>query len=103
LILLRWRPRRLLLVASIGAFGVALPPLALAGPRLSAYDALGSWVLVPIGSALAGPVGDAIGVRSRFLGAAAIVLAAPALVLVSRDVRSLTRRSTEAGVASLAV
>jgi MFS family permease len=32
LVLLRWRPRRLLLVASVGAFGIALLPLSLAEP-----------------------------------------------------------------------
>jgi len=130
LLLLRWRPRRLLLVATFGAFAIALPCLALARPlalpavlvfafgagcgaqifgvlwgtavqqeipqerlsRISSYDALGSWVLMPIGFAIAGPVAAAIGDRATFLGAAATVIVASALVLLSRDVRTLERR-----------
>ena len=129
LVLLRWRPRRLLLVATFGAFGIALPPLALAGPlpllgvmtfafaaglctqvfgvlwgtatqqeipqeklsRLTSYDALGSWVLMPIGFAVAGPLAAVIGDRATFLAAAAIVVIASSLVLVSREVRTLER------------
>jgi MFS family permease len=131
LLLLRWRPRRLLLVATFGAFGIALPCLALAGPlpllavllfafaagcsmeifgvlwgtalqqeipqerlsRVSSYDALGSWVLMPLGFAIAGPIAAAIGDRATFLGAAAIVIVASTLVLFSRDVRTLERRT----------
>lgn len=130
LVLLRWRPRRLLLVATFAAFGIALPPLALAGPlsfpavlgcafaggicmeifgvmwatamqqeippeklsRLSSYDALGSWALVPLGLIAAGPVAAAIGTRTTFIGAAAVVVGSTALVLISRDVRTLERR-----------
>ena len=130
LVLLRWRPRRLLLVATFGAFGIALPPLALAGPlpllgvmaltfaaglctqvfgvlwgtatqqeipeeklsRLTSYDALGSWALMPIGFAVAGPLAAAVGDRATFLAAAAIVVVASSLVLLSREVRTLERR-----------
>ena len=130
LVLLRWRPRHLLLVATFAAFGIALPPLALAGPlpfpavlgcafaggmcmevfgvlwgtamqqeippeklsRLSSYDALGSWVLTPLGLAAAGPVAAIIGARTTFIGAAAIVVTSTAMVLLSRDVRTLQRR-----------
>jgi MFS family permease len=130
LVLLRWRPRRLLLVATFAAFGIALPPLALAGPlsfpavlgcafaggicmeifgvmwatamqqeippeklsRLSSYDALGSWALVPLGLVAAGPVAAVIGTRTTFIGAAAVVVGSTALVLISRDVRTLERR-----------
>jgi MFS family permease len=131
LLLLRWRPRRLLLVATFGAFGIALPCLALARPlplpavlvfafaagcgmqifgvlwgtavqqeipqerlsRISSYDALGSWVLMPLGFAIAGPVAATIGDRATFIGAAAIVIIASTLVLLSRDVRTLERRA----------
>jgi MFS family permease len=131
LVLLRWKPRRLLLVATCGAFGIALPSLALARPlpllavllcafaagvcieifgvlwgtaiqqeipqdklsRVSSYDALGSWVLMPLGFAAAGPVAAAIGYRATFIGAAAVVVVASALVLGSRDVRTLERHT----------
>jgi MFS family permease len=130
LVLLRWKPRRLLRTATFGAFGLALPLIALARPaplaivivaafasgylteifgvlwdttyqqqipheklsRLSAYDAIGSWALMPLGYAVAGPVGAAAGTRATFIGGAVIVVTATALVLLSRDVRTLERR-----------
>jgi MFS family permease len=130
LVLLHWRPRRLLRTATFGSFGLALPLFALARPeplvvvivaafasgymseifgvlwdttyqqeipadklsRLSAYDAIGSWALMPLGFAVAGPVGAAVGNRATFLGAGTMVVAATGLVLLSRDVRRLERR-----------
>jgi MFS family permease len=62
--------------------------------RLSAYDALGSWVLMPIGFALAGPISAAVGNGATFLGCAALVVAATGLTFLSRDVRTLERRAT---------
>jgi hypothetical protein len=61
--------------------------------RLSAYDAIGSWALMPLGFAVAGPVGAAVGNRATFIGAGTIVVIASALVFLSRDVRTLERRS----------
>ena len=52
--------------------------------RLSAYDAIGSWALMPLGFAVAGPVGAAVGTRATFIGAAVIVVIATSLVLLSR-------------------
>ena len=133
LVLLRWLPRRILRTATFGAFGLALPLIALARPeplvivvvtafasgylveifgvlwdttyqqeipleklsRLSAYDAIGSWALMPLGFAVAGPVGAAVGTRASFIGAAVIVVLATALVLLSRDVRTLERRAEQ--------
>lgn len=42
--------------------------------RVSSYDALGSFVLIPLGLAAAGPVAEAVGTRPTILGAAAISL-----------------------------
>ena len=130
IVLLRWRPRRILRTATFGAFGLALPLIALARPeslvlvlvaafasgylveifgvlwdttyqqeiphdklsRLSSYDAIGSWALMPLGFAVAGPVGAAVGTRASFIGAAVIVVVATSLVLLCRDVRTLERR-----------
>jgi MFS family permease len=132
LVMLRWRPRRILRVATYSVFSIALVLLALAGPaplpvviaasfltgfgieifgvlwdtamqqeipqeklsRLYSYDALGSWVLMPIGMIVAGPLGDAIGERATFLGAAVLVVVSTAAVLLSRDVRTLERRTS---------
>jgi MFS family permease len=128
--MLRWRPRRILRVATFAAFGIAIVLVALIGPaplpvvigaafltgycmeifgvlwdtavqqeipqeklsRISSYDALGSWVLMPIGYIVAGPVAAAAGVRATFIGSAVLVVVATALVLLSRDVRTLERR-----------
>ena len=60
--------------------------------RVSSYDALGSWVLVPAGLIVAGPVAAAIGTRQTLLAAAAIVIGATAATLLSHDVRTLRRR-----------
>jgi hypothetical protein len=132
-LMLRWRPRRILLTATVAVFAFALPLLALAGPapvaiivaaafasgfcseifgvlwdttyqqeiprnllsRVSAYDALGSWVLMPVGFAVAGPVAAAMGNRPTLIGAAAIVVVATALTLGVHDVRTLERRDVE--------
>ena len=60
--------------------------------RLSAYDALGSWVLMPIGFAVAGPVAVLVGNRATFLGAAVLITGVTALAFLSRGVRTLERR-----------
>jgi len=130
LILLRFRPHRILLAATLG-FLLTIPfllalavPLPLAGvvaaaaiagigaetfgilwdtamqqeipeeklSRVYSYDALGSFVLIPLGLATAGPVAEAIGTRPTILGAAAISLTATLAVLFVRDVRTITRR-----------
>ena len=131
LLLLRLRPRRLLLVATLG-FLLTIPfLLALSAPaaavvvvaaaavagigteifgvlwettlqqeisqeklsRVSAYDALGSFVLIPLGVAVAGPVAQAIGTRQTILGAAALSLTVTLAVLLVRDVRTIERRA----------
>ena len=130
LILLRFRPQRLLLAATLG-FLLTLPfllvlsvPTALVGvlagaalagigielfgilwdttlqqeipqeklSRVSSYDALGSFALIPLGLAAAGPIAQAIGTRETMLGAAAVSLTATLAVLLVRDVRTIERR-----------
>jgi hypothetical protein len=60
--------------------------------RLSAFDALGSIGLTPLGLAAVGPVAVVIGIRATFLGSAALIVVATGLVLLSRDVRTLERK-----------
>jgi MFS family permease len=129
LLMLRWRPRRILRVATYGAFSLVLILIAMAIPaplpivvaaafltgfgveifgvlwdtavmqeipqemlsRISSYDALGSWVLMPLGFIAAGPLADAIGIRATFIAAAVLTVVATGLVLLSRDVRTLER------------
>jgi MFS family permease len=63
--------------------------------RVSAYDALGSLVLVPIGLSLAGPVADAIGLTEALWLAAILGTASTLIGLTARDVRDLRRREEE--------
>jgi MFS family permease len=133
LLLLRLRPRRLLLTGTL-AFLLTIPfPLGLAGPlpvaalillaatagigleifgimwdttmqqeipqeklsRVYSYDALGSFVLIPLGVAIVGPVSELIGTRATILGAAAISLTATLAVLLVCDVRTIERKGSE--------
>ena len=60
--------------------------------RAYSYDALGSFVAMPVGQLAYGPLGDAIGYRELFLGSGAVYAVVVALVLCSRSVRRLPRR-----------
>jgi hypothetical protein len=53
------------------------------------YDALGSFLAIPLGEVSAGPVARAIGTGPALLGAAGIVAVAVAGTLLSRQVRTL--------------
>ena len=57
--------------------------------RVSAYDALGSTMGMPVGALVAGPLAARIGVSATQYGAAAITLVASALALIPRDVRTM--------------
>jgi MFS family permease len=127
---LRYRPDRLLLVATLAVFPMVVPVLLLSVPaaawtiavaafvagigieffgvfwdtalqqqiphdqlsRVSSYDALGSIVFIPLGSAVAGPAADHFGVGATVVGAAVVITVATALVLVIGEVRNLRRR-----------
>jgi predicted MFS family arabinose efflux permease len=130
---LRYRPSRMLLVATLAIFPTALPILLLASPapvvviaaaafvsgvgvelfgvlwdvtmqqeisteqlsRVYSYDALGSYVVIPLGAAVAGPVADTIGTEETLVASALVIIAATALVLLVGEVRSLRRRAVE--------
>jgi predicted MFS family arabinose efflux permease len=70
-----------------------IPPGKLA--RVSSYDLLGSVMAMPVGALVAGPLAAAAGVSATQYGAAALILAASALALIPRDVRSM--RAGQAG------
>jgi predicted acyltransferase len=67
-----------------------IPPEKLS--RVYSYDALGSFVLIPIGFAVVGPVAEAIGTSETLLLAAGLNLLATVAVLAVHDVRTLRRR-----------
>ena len=63
--------------------------------RVSSYDALGSFVAIPIGYSLVGPVSDAVGIHETLWIAFAISSLALAAAFLSRDVRTLERRDVQ--------
>ena len=69
--------------------------------RVNSYDALGSFVFIPIGLTLAGPLADSIGVSNTLWLAAAVNVSMVVTMLASRDVRSLRRREAKPTTAPL--
>ncbi|MFG3509527.1 MFS transporter [Streptomyces sp. NPDC047821] len=67
--------------------------------RVSAYDWFGSTAMLPLSTALAGPVETAFGRSQALWGCAALVVLVTALVLLVPDVRNLTRRTKEVAAA----
>jgi predicted MFS family arabinose efflux permease len=59
--------------------------------RVSAWDAIGSLVLIPAAYAVIGPLADAIGIEATLWICSGIVLVAISAQLLSRDVRDLPR------------
>jgi predicted MFS family arabinose efflux permease len=57
--------------------------------RVSSYDVLGSVMAMPAGALIAGPLGTAIGISSAQYAAAAAIVAASALALIPRDIRTM--------------
>jgi predicted MFS family arabinose efflux permease len=62
--------------------------------RVHAYDVAGSLAVVPVGRALAGPVGELVGLRTVLYVAAATAVAVPAALLSMPAIRRLRRRDT---------
>jgi MFS family permease len=60
--------------------------------RVYSYDMVGSFVAIPVGQVIAGPVAQAVGVEPTLVGAAALMLLAVLGMLSSRDVRHLRHR-----------
>ena len=67
--------------------------------RVSSYDALGSFVFIPLGLSIAGPIADAIGLTHALWLAAAVDAASMLSALAVREVREL-RRLEPAAVAT---
>jgi MFS family permease len=59
--------------------------------RVSSYDALGSFIFIPLGQLAAGPISDAIGVDATLYLAAGIVTVGIAAMLATPDIRHLRR------------
>ena len=67
--------------------------------RVSSYDALGSFVLIPLGTAVAGPIAAAVGVRPTLLGAGVVILATNLAVLAQPAVWGIRRARAEPAAA----
>jgi len=67
--------------------------------RVYSYDAVGSFLAIPLGQVVAGPVAEAVGVRAALAGAAGLVALAVLGMLASRDVRRLRPRPAPAAPA----
>jgi MFS family permease len=59
--------------------------------RVSSYDVLGSFALIPVGVAFMGPIAHWIGVENTLIGAAVVVVLATMTVIAVADVRNLRR------------
>lgn len=59
--------------------------------RVSAYDGVGSFVAMPVGQLVYGPIGDAFGYREVFVVSGILYAAICVLTLASRSVRDLGR------------
>ncbi|MCY0926164.1 MFS transporter [Streptomyces sp. H27-H1] len=131
-LMMLWKPRRLLLVGTLCVFPLALPAAGLAVPlpvwalcavmfvsgtaievfgvswmttmhqeipeekfsRVSAYDWFGSVSMLPLATAVAGPVESMIGRTSALWGCAGLVIVVTAAVLLVPDVRHMTRKTS---------
>jgi MFS family permease len=104
LFLLAYEPRLLAMIACGVLAGVGLevfsvfwdlsmqqhvPPDRLS--RVSAYDGLGSFVFLPVGQLLAGPLAALVGIRDAIGLSAAVVLAAVLVAYATPAVRNLPR------------
>lgn len=76
-------------------FQQQVPPAHLS--RVSSYDALGSFILIPVGSALAGPVASVVGIYPTLVGSGLISLACIAVVISQPSIWAI--RNTEPGPA----
>ena len=129
-VMIRFRPRRMLLAASLAvpadsvfflALAVPLPVPAIAATafaagasvevfsvnwattmqqeippamlsRLSSYDALGSFALAPVGTAVAGPLAASFGTSAVLTAGAILVALLTAAVLLVPEVRNMQRQ-----------
>ncbi|THA31262.1 MFS transporter [Streptomyces sp. A1277] len=71
--------------------------------RVSAYDWFGSVAMVPVATALAGPVESLVGRGQALWGCAGLIVLVTGAVLFVPDVRNLTRRTGSVEVAAQVV
>jgi MFS family permease len=67
-----------------------IPPERLA--RVYSYDMVGSFIAIPVGEVVAGPLAQTAGIESTLVGAGVVVVLSVLGMLASRDVRTLDHR-----------
>ncbi|HET8616219.1 MAG TPA: MFS transporter [Actinomycetales bacterium] len=110
LLVLAHAPRPLVLAAVLLLDGIAIEQFGVAWDvslqqnvpadrlaRVYSYDAVGSFVAIPVGEMLVGPVAGQVGLEDTLTGAAVLVVLATVAALASGSVRSLRR--TDGGTA----
>ncbi|MGI9009182.1 MAG: MFS transporter [Streptosporangiaceae bacterium] len=65
--------------------------------RLSAYDAMGSFALAPVGVAVTGPLAAVLGIRTLLVLGGVVIIALTLVVLAVPEVRQMRRRPPGAG------
>jgi MFS family permease len=63
--------------------------------RVYSYDALGSFIAIPVGQVAAGPAAEAFGTGPTLMASAGVILLAVVGMLASRDVRTLEHRAAK--------
>jgi hypothetical protein len=63
--------------------------------RVSSYDALGSFVLIPLGAALAGPFAAAVGLHAAMVAAGAVTMGCNVAVLAVPSIWAIGRGTAE--------
>ncbi|MGI5439749.1 MFS transporter [Streptomyces shenzhenensis] len=109
LVVLAQAPHALLLGIAMFASGLAMEQFGVAWDvslqeniphdrlaRVYAYDALGSFVALPLGEMAAGPLAHRLGTGSTLLAGAVLVTVVTAAALCSRQIRALTTGRTPA-------
>jgi MFS family permease len=81
-------------VVWITALQERIPSAALS--RVSAYDTLGSFVFMPVGFGVAGPIADTVGLRATLIGIAVCAVALPLTLVAVPGVRSVRRLEADA-------
>jgi predicted MFS family arabinose efflux permease len=66
--------------------------------RVASYDLFGSFLAIPVGLSLVGPVSDQIGIDATLWLSAGLFVAATSAALLSRELRTLERRDSPVAV-----